>query len=748
MKCYSFEECMDMGKELFDVGDFYTASLAFNKASEYDSLNQNALYSYAEACRNFFDYKEASVSYQKIYRLDQGKDFPLALFWLGTMQKSLSLYKLAAESFHKFVKEYSHKDIFFEKAMLETNVEQFTLAIYKDTMPVIIQHLDKNINSTYSEFGAMLKGNDQLYFSSLRPVFESSTDIFFANQYISKIYSSKLTRAGWAKSVEMDKKINAKNSNNANPVFAYGGKKMFFSRCLGDYETRMKCAIYVSEYQNGKWQKAYPLGKEINLPDYTSTMPCFVSDENFKILFFVSNRPGGYGGNDIWYSIFSNGKFQQASNLGSAINTQGNEITPYYSVSEKTLYFSSDWHTGLGGYDIFKSKGGLNEWDQPSNIGIPLNSSFNDLYFTINHSDSTGFLSSNRAGSQYFNKGNTCCNDIYSYKWQATYIKTDSVLIVDTVSVKQRIKHLLPLTLYFHNDIPDPKSTASVTNENYKNTLIEYFQLKNIYKKEYSRGLKDKEEEKAKLEIEDLFENKIGKGFSDLEIFSGLLLQDLNSGSEVKIRITGFTSPLNSEKYNYNLANRRISSLINYLREYNDGALIPFIENSHQKGGKLTIISNPVGEALVNPYVSDNPNDKRNSVFSRSAAFERKIQIDLYSSGDEFELSSKAKLYAKLTLISDSFFVGLINHNENKTINLVIQNTGNDNLNIEKIKTSKEYIKTSDTKISITPGSFYNFAILVEASRINGNFTEYIEIFSNSLTGTKKITIFGKVVEE
>jgi outer membrane protein OmpA-like peptidoglycan-associated protein len=137
-----------------------------------------------------------------------------------------------------------------------------------------------------------------------------------------------------------------------------------------------------------------------------------------EVLYFVSNRPGGRGGLDIWYTIYDpkRNDYRQPRNAGNKINTPGDEMTPFYDHSTRTLYFSSNGHQGLGGFDIFKSMGELRKWISPVNAGYPLNSSYDDLYFGISKNREDGFLVSNRPSQGSF-RNPSCCDDIYQYRW-------------------------------------------------------------------------------------------------------------------------------------------------------------------------------------------------------------------------------------------------------------------------------------------------------------------------------------------
>lgn len=105
---------------------------------------------------------------------------------------------------------------------------------------------------------------------------------------------------------------------------------------------------------------------------------------DYQVLYFVSNRPGGYGGCDIWYSIVKDDKFQPAINAGPVVNTEGNEVTPFYDKVSKTLFFSCDERKGYGDYDIWSANGALSSWKTPEILDKPFNSEYNDIYFTLN----------------------------------------------------------------------------------------------------------------------------------------------------------------------------------------------------------------------------------------------------------------------------------------------------------------------------------------------------------------------------
>jgi hypothetical protein len=752
-KAQTVEEYVIMGDESFSDADFYSAAVYFHNALTIDSSDIYVAYKYADACRLFNNYKEAEHWYGYVIESAKAKDFPLCRFWYALMNKSNGKYNEASENFKQFIESYKTKDDYFsKKAKIEVIACQEAKKITDDKLSVKIDHLaGTRINTSFSEFNARQIGDNDLYFSSLRPVSEGDFETFIPNAYISKIYTAKNSAKGWTNIKEFDPKINDKETHNANITFSKNHKKLYFTKSKVDNNPTLTSEIYTSEFKDGKWQKPVNLGNNINLTGYTSTQPHIYSGSDYDALYFASDRPGGFGKMDIWYSIVKDGKYGDPINCGSIINTMGDEVTPYYYEATNTLYFSSDWHKGLGGFDIFKSKGGLSDWSTPENIGYPINTSYNDLYFTINEVDKDGYFTSNRPGSIYI-KSETCCNDIYYYEWkeqpkQVTVVqevKKDSVKI----EIEETIKLLLPLTLYFHNDEPDPRSTNITTSKNYKTSLADYYSMESKYKEEYSKGLSGKEKTKAENDIKDFFENYVAKGFSNLQLFSELLLLDLEKGSHVSIKIKGYCSPLNTSEYNLNLAKRRIMSLKNYMAEYNDGVFIKYLEGKSADSGRLRILEDPIGKALASPYVSDNPNDQRNSVYSRAAALERKIQIILYESEGTKAGSDTAINYPGAKFEKLVYDFGNIKKGEKVSKIILYENTGDGNLIIQGIETSSNSLSVDWSQSPVPPGGRGKIVVNFFANTGSGVKTETCTILSNTKKGKDMLTITAKIPEK
>jgi outer membrane protein OmpA-like peptidoglycan-associated protein len=193
-------------------------------------------------------------------------------------------------------------------------------------------------------------------------------------------------------------------------------------------------------------------------------------------------------------------------------------------------------------------------------------------------------------------------------------------------SALNSMKKLLPLTLYFHNDEPNPKSTATKTDKNYQTTYSEYKGFQKDYYSEYPKNLSGEEKENAIKQLNLFFRDSVDAGMMNLEKFAILLNQVMKKGQKVKISLKGFCSPLATTNYNINLAKRRVSSVENYFKDYNNGVFVKYINNKNPNEGGIEFTEEDIGE-LTGSKVSDDLKDKRNSVYSPNAGVERKIKV-------------------------------------------------------------------------------------------------------------------------
>jgi hypothetical protein len=180
----------------------------------------------------------------------------------------------------------------------------------------------------------------------------------------------------------------------------------------------------------------------------------------------------------------------------------------------------------------------------------------------------------------------------------------------------------LPITLYFDNDQPDPRTRATTTTQTYGQTVERYLTRKELFVERFSANLQGVEKEEAKERLGKFFEEEVEKGYIKLEGFASNLELFLKGGSSIEIMVKAFASPLASSDYNYALTQRRIASVRNYFRKFGGGIFEVYIKN-----GQLKVTTLPLGESAAPSSVSDDARDKRRSVYSVDASRERRAEI-------------------------------------------------------------------------------------------------------------------------
>ena len=623
--------------------NFYGAAKLYEEALKQDTKMYNIVWKIAEAYRMDNDYANALIHYKTL--VDKAEDkYPDATYRYAQMLKSNEDFMRAQYFFKRFIslsKKAGFKGNVGNIEYAEQEILNCEYAWKQQNHPqaIDIRQADEGVNSVFSDFGATL-GGENILFASIRPESDSSST------YKSMIYSANTSDLTSPDPVDIQSA--SPTADISNPCISTDGKRLYFS--LSDDFANGNTYIYQCTRNSDGWSMPEKLPEKINIQGYNSTQPSLVEfGYRPDILLWSSDRPGGEGGYDIYScEILPDGNFGSVKNIGrpiiederfaeftdttSTINTSGDEITPFYNTTDSTLYFSSNHYQTIGAFDIFSSKGNFRVWEEVQNLGYPINSAQNDLYYKVYPEQGIAFLTSNRK-SAMAQTHQSCCNDIFYYNIEK-YVSEEERIAMETEikisTLKQRTRLLVPISLYFHNDIPNPNSWDTVTTRNYSDTYFDYMQMQEKYRREFSKGLDRTSRDQAIDSIDNFFSVFVEENYSRLVEFTRIMKELLESGQKVSITIKGYTSPLNTVEYNNNLAKRRISSLVNYFDEYENGIFRQYIEN-----GQIEYKFVAFGKTKAAANVSDDRSDQRNSVYNPAAARERRIEIIAVEIGNE-----------------------------------------------------------------------------------------------------------------
>jgi len=253
------------------------------------------------------------------------------------------------------------------------------------------------VNSEQADYMPMLDPTGtKLYFTSNR-IGGFSEDQPGAAEGDEDIYYVEKSMDGWSAPKLLPPPINSK-SNEGAACFSADGQLMIFSAC-GKEGGVGSCDLYIATLEGNQWTRPLNMGNIVNSEGWDS-QPTISFDGNRII--FCSSRNGGYGSEDLY--MIERGIFQEwgpAMNLGPMVNTPFSDDSPFLSQDGKTLYFASQGHPGLGGYDLFKTVFENGRWTEPVNLGRPLNTTGNDSYFTIDGAGEIRYFSSNKGGQEH-----------------------------------------------------------------------------------------------------------------------------------------------------------------------------------------------------------------------------------------------------------------------------------------------------------------------------------------------------------
>lgn len=496
------------------------------------------------------DYENAMRWYKLLYEQNVNRNI-LALLSFGRAAMASGDVNLAKRSFLRFKRE-------FEPGKNQKHIKKLNNF-----------HLD-GVSYFEKEFDSLMVAYQPNF--ELKEVYNHPFDLGNKITFLGK---SGETNLGDSQNVMLDI-LNKNEKKIPMSFFSPDGKYFYFSKYGKSDKGDFIASLYQCTKEDGSWESCNKLPSPLNLDEFNSILPTVAknSKNGEFVIYFVSDRPGGKGKWDIWYTEFNTrkGGFREPKNLGSKVNTAGNEFSPYYDVDDGVLYFSSDGWPGFGSYDIFWIKGEGRSWEDYFNLGTEINTNFDEYYFT--RFNNAFFWASNRN------------EDALSQHYYDEFFKTTFLTRIrkESLAERQKKKEEVPAVIN-EKDTVHEKEEIEITSTDDGNK----FNIEEVSDSIIKVTLYHEFDE---ADLVDEF----------LEIIDNYIVRNAKDPELKKIRIVSHTDNFGTEAYNKVLSTNRAKNVNDYLIS---------------KGISQTIISyNGKGEsepAVANekPDGTDNPDGRR-----------------------------------------------------------------------------------------------------------------------------------------
>lgn len=368
------------------------------QAAELDTTNIAANFEAGRLHLRTIKKDQASKFLLRIYRQKPSYRFDLEYHIAASYQYGLQ-FDRAIEYYNRYKQKYQRQPGYQGKDKVSLNAIERKLfecnngkEFIANPKPLAIVNIGPQINSEANDYAPVLnEKEDEIIFTSRRLDGNLNENVYSDNKPFEDIFISVKTNGKWSRASNIGRTVNIPN-HNSNLALSPDGKTLF------TYRDDNGGDIFVSELKSDNtWSPPKPLPGIINSPYMESSVSI---TRDGSTLYFASERPGGEGGIDIYSCVKdSRGNWSKVRNLGPTINSGLHEDGPFIDYSGKKLHFSSQSHKGMGGYDIFESdliNAAKNEWSEPMNVGYPINTPDNDIYFVGTADGKRGYYASVR----------------------------------------------------------------------------------------------------------------------------------------------------------------------------------------------------------------------------------------------------------------------------------------------------------------------------------------------------------------
>ncbi|MGI6339880.1 MAG: OmpA family protein [Bacteroidales bacterium] len=563
------------GLKMYDYFEYHAAEDLFKQAIAVDDKFYEAYMMLGELFYKQKRYAESTLFYRTAVKIDSLFYLPV-LFNLANSEMMSGDYKNALQHYHAYLSQPKTSVKNRELALKNVRNCEFAIEAIKNPVQFNPISVGEGINTINDEYWPSITADGQtlMFTRQAKPAGDlNSYKLYQEDFYISYMSDDGL----WRKAINAGPPLNTAQNEGAQTLSS-DGSYMFFTACDRPGGAG-SCDIYYSSYDDGKWSVPVNIGSPVNTRFWES-QPSVSADG--RILFFSSNRSGGFGGKDLWYSIRNEaGKWTTPVNMGKTVNTESDEMSPFIHFDGRTLYFSSDGRPGMGGFDIYVTR--LQDdstWSEPRNLGYPVNTSNDETGLVIESAGQKAYFSSVRDNNNgkdifYFNLDESFRPDPVAYmkgkvidketggairaEYELINITTGKRVIIDDTDAKGNFLVCLPSGFNYGLNVSKQgylfysehfvfEGQHTVSKPYIKQILLsplkagETMLLSNVFYEVDSWQLK--KESLAELEK---------------------LRQFLISNPGIVVEIGGYTDATGSDEYNQTLSEKRAMSVVNYL---------------------------------------------------------------------------------------------------------------------------------------------------------------------------------------